>query len=142
MKKPKPTCKVEPLRKLLWFLGKLLISLVRKIKIIASVLVLAGVISYFLLDANEKQFDQNKWNNNPLERYKMSKDIIESNLLIEKTKAEVLLLLGEAEVSELQGKEHLIYEMGKPPSFFESKVAKLVVIFEDAKAVKVIHSHE
>lgn len=114
----------------------------KKIGIIIGVLVLATVISYFLLDANEKQFDQDIWNTNPLTRYKMSKDIIESNMLIGKTKDEVIMLLGLAEESSLQGKEHVIYALGKPPSFFEEEAAKLVVIFENSLATKVIHSHE
>ena len=116
--------------------------MVRKIKIIAGVLVLASVISYFLLEANEKKFDQTAWSVYPTERYKMSKDIIESNLLVGKSKQDVRLLLGDAEVSNFQGRDHLIYALGQPPSFFGEAAAKLVVIFEDALVIKVIHSHE
>lgn len=116
--------------------------MVKKIKIIAGVLILATVISYFLLDANEKQFNQSTWNNFPTERYKMSKNVIESNMLIGKTKNDVITLLGDAETSNLQGKEHLIFNLGKPPSFFDSNEAKLVVIFENNLTTKVIHSHE
>jgi hypothetical protein len=114
----------------------------RNIFLIVCVFVLAGIISYFLLEANEKQFDQSTWKNYPTERYKMSKDIVNSNMLIGKTKDEVILLLGDAETSNLQGKEHLVFALGKPPSFFESTDAKLVVIFRNDLANKVIHSHE
>ncbi len=116
--------------------------MVRNIKIIVGVFALAIVISYFLIDFNEDQFDQTTWTNYPTERYKMSKDIIESKMLIGKTENEVISFLGEAETSNLQGKAHLIFSLGNPPSFFEDEKAKLVVIFEDNFATKVIHSHE
>ena len=114
----------------------------RKIKIIVGVFLLASVISYFLLDANEKQFDQIQWNASPLTRYKMVVDIIESNTLIGKTQSEVISLLGKAAPSSLEGKEHLVYALGNPPSFFEVKPETLVVIFENNTAIKVIHSIE
>ena len=114
----------------------------RNIFIIVIVFVLATIISYFLLEANENQFKQTDWKYYPTERYKMSKDIIESNMLIGKTKNEVIILLGEPETSDLEGKAHLIFALGKPPSFFESKDAKLVVILEETLVAKVIHSHE
>jgi len=114
----------------------------KRIKIIAGVFALASVISYFLITTNEKQFDKTQWHASPLTRYKMSKDIIASNMLINNTKEEVVLLLGNPEISKLQGKEHLIYKLGKPPSFFEENSAKLVLIFENDLVIKVIHSHE
>ena len=116
--------------------------IIKKISIILGVLVLAAIISYFLLETNEKQFNQESWTSNPLMRYKMSKDIIESNMLIGKTKGEVIMLLGTTETSNLQGKEHVIYALGKPPSFFDEHAAKLVVIFENNLVTKAIHSHE
>jgi hypothetical protein len=114
----------------------------RNIFLIVIVFVLAAIISYLLLEANEKQFDQTAWNNYPTERYKMSKKLIESSMLIGKSKDEVIYLLGDPESSDLQGKDHLIFALGKPPSFFESEEAKLVVVFKDTHAIKVIHSHE
>jgi len=116
--------------------------LVKKIKIIVGVLLLASVISYFVLDANEKQFDETQWKSSPLTRYKMSKAVVESNILYGKTKGEVISLLGSAMPSTLKGKEHLVYSLGTPPSFFETKEEKLVVIFEDSKVFKVIQSNE
>ena len=114
----------------------------RNIFLIVLVFVLATIISYFLIEANEKQFDQSLWNIYPTERYKMSKNIIESAMFIGKTKSEVISVLGNPESSSLEGKEHLIFALGKPPSFFESEDAKLVVIFKGELVSKVIHSHE
>lgn len=113
-----------------------------KIKKIAGVFVLASIISYFLIQSNEKQFNSSTWKTSPLTRYTMTKDITESNMLIGKTKDAVILLLGNATPSALKGREHLVYSLGKSPSFFETKEENLVVIFENALVVKVIHSYE
>ena len=112
--------------------------MIKKLKILIGVFALAIVISYFVLEANEIQFDQTQWNSSPLTRYKMSKDVVESNMLYGKTKDEIISLLGSAIPSTLEGKEHLIYSLGTPPSFFENKEEKLVVIFEDNKVINVI----
>ena len=114
----------------------------RNIVLIVIVFVLATIISYVLIEANEKQFQQSTWNNYPTERYTMRKHIIKSKLLIGKTKQEVIRLLGEPQASNLTGKDHLIFALGKPPSFFDMNDAKLIVIFEDTVVIKVIHSHE
>ena len=117
--------------------------MLKKIKIIAGVFVLAMLISYFLIDVNEKQFDQVQWKKNPFERYKMASDIIETNMLFGKKKTEVISVLGNnTETSTLIGKEHLVYPLGKIPSFFESKEETLIVVFENAKVFKIIYSHE
>ena len=115
----------------------------KKIKIIAGVFALAAVISYFLIDANEKQFDQVEWKTSPFTRYKMAKNIIDSNMLFGKTKEEVLSLLGNnTKPSTLKGKDHLVYSLGKAPSFFETKDETLIVIFEEEIVVQTIYRHE
>lgn len=116
--------------------------MVKKIKIVFGVFLLASVISYFLINANEKQFNAAQWQSSPLTRYKMSKDIIESNLLIGNTKTETINLLGKPTTTTLKGKDHFVYSLGKTPSFFETEEQKLVLIFENDKVVKVIHSEE
>jgi hypothetical protein len=72
----------------------------------------------------------------------MTKDIIDSNMLIGKTKTEVINLLGQAEGTKLIEKDHLVYDLGAVPSFFEKQEEKLVVIFEDNLVFKVIHSFD
>ncbi|WP_417619515.1 hypothetical protein [Oceanihabitans sediminis] len=112
----------------------------KKIQIILAVLALAGAISYFLIDANEKQFDETQWHIRPLTRYKMAKDIVTSNILLGKSQDEVEDLLGKAVPSNLEGRDHLVFDLGKAPSFFEAAAESLVVIFEEDKVVKVLHS--
>ena len=115
----------------------------KKIKIILGVFALAAIISYVLIDANEKEFDQVQWRISPLTRYKMANDIIESKMLLGKTKTEITSLLGNnTQTSTLVGKEHLVYSLGKAPSFFETKDEALIVVFENSKVIKIIYSHE
>jgi nitrogen fixation-related uncharacterized protein len=109
-------------------------------KKVVTIFVIAIIISVFLISVNEQQFNQTDWRNNPTERYKMSKDIIESKFLVGKSKQDVILLLGEPKVSNFEGKDHSIYSLGKAPSFFESKDENLVVIYENDSVSKVIHS--
>ncbi|WP_034062655.1 hypothetical protein [Lacinutrix jangbogonensis] len=113
--------------------------MIKKLKIIIGVFLLASVISYFILEANEKQFDRTQWNTSPLTRFKMAKSLMESDILYGKTKEEVISLLGNAIPSTLKGKDHLVYAIGTPPSFFEAKEEKIVVVFEDGKVINVIH---
>lgn len=114
----------------------------KKLKIVLGVFALAAVISYFLIDANEKEFNQTEWLTSPSMRYQMSKDIVESNMLYGKTKEDVIAILGNGERSTLKGKEHIVYSIGTPSAFFEEKEEKLVVIFENDLVFKVIHSEE
>ncbi|WP_452222344.1 hypothetical protein [Lacinutrix salivirga] len=114
----------------------------KKLKIIAGVFALAIAISYFLIDANEKEFDINEWNANPQTRYKMSNAIIENKLLFGKTKTEVIQLLGPSETSTLNGKEYVSYNLGKTPSFFEQKMETLIITFDNEKVSSVINTYK
>ncbi|MEJ6792810.1 MAG: hypothetical protein QNK89_08820 [Lacinutrix sp.] len=115
----------------------------KKIGIFVGVLLLAGAISYFVIDANEKQFNKIQWHETPSTRYDMAKDIIDSNMLFGKTKAEIILLLGSTtKPSTLKGKDHLVYSLGKASSFFEVKEETLIIVFQDEKVINVIHSYQ
>ncbi|WP_299225467.1 hypothetical protein [uncultured Psychroserpens sp.] len=111
-------------------------------KKIVAVLFLAIVISAILIAFNEDKFDQTEWITNPTERYKMSKDIIESKLLLGKSRQDILVLLGTPAISNLEGKDHIVYSLGETPSFFETNERRLIIIFKDSLVSKVIHSNE
>lgn len=111
-------------------------KLKRKEKIGLFILV-AFVLSLSLIWLFEKQFDKEVWKNNPLSRYQMVDDLIESQLLIEKTKEEVIELLGSPTARISQGKDAFVYKLGTPPSFFQSEPEQLLIIFEDDKTSKV-----
>ena len=75
-------------------------------------------------------------------RYKMADDIITSEIFLGQTKQEVLSQLGEPLSSNFEGRDHVIYALGKPPSFFEDNTQNLVLIFKNGRVTKVIRSEE
>ena len=102
----------------------------------------AFVLSTSLTYLFEGRFNKQQWSSERTTRYKLAADIMESELLIGKTKQEVIVLLGSPSSSTLTGRDHLVYALGEPPSFFESKAEKLVVVFENSFAIEVIHLQE
>lgn len=97
----------------------------------------AFVLSTSLIYLFEERFDKNQWRANPSRRYQMVDDLIESQLLIGKTKDDVILLLGEPYSSIASGNDVFLYRLGKPPSFFESKREQLLIAFEVGIVFKV-----
>ncbi len=102
----------------------------------------AFVLSTTLTWLFEERFNEQQWRSERTTRYKLAEDIMESELLIGKTKQEVIALLGSPSPSTLTGNDHLVYALGKPPSFLESKAEKLVIVFENSFAIEVIHLQE
>lgn len=91
------------------------------------------VISWSLLKLFEVPFDKTLWENNPSERYEMVDNLIESQLLMGKTKAEVIALLGQPYSSSTVEKDIFIYRLGDQPSFFKSRKEHLLIIFINQK---------
>jgi hypothetical protein len=80
-------------------------------------------------------FDKQEWNNNKEERYKMSKDIINSEMLIGKTKEEVIGLLGDDFYS--YDENSIEYDLGFVTLLFNIDPDVLVIYFEKCKVIKV-----
>jgi hypothetical protein len=80
-------------------------------------------------------FDKQKWEENQEKRYKMSKDIIKSEVLIGKTKAEVIELLGED--YHTYDEDHIAYDLGFVPELFNIDPDVLDIYFENGIVVKV-----
>jgi hypothetical protein len=97
----------------------------------------AFIITTSLIYVFEERFDKHQWRSEPSRRYQMVDDLIESQLLIGKTKNEVILLLGDPDSSISSGNDVFLYRLGKPPSFFESKREQLLVAFEVGTVFKV-----
>jgi len=76
-----------------------------------------------------KDFDQNKWKSNIEARYEMSKDIIDSKLLIGKTKKEVVDLLGSDFYTH--GENHIFYDLGFVPGLLNIDPDFLDIYFEN-----------
>lgn len=97
----------------------------------------AFIITTSLIYLFEERFDKHQWRSEPSRRYQMVDDLIESQLLIEKTKNEVIGLLGEPDESISADKDVFLYRLGNPPTFFELKREQLLIVFEDDKVYKV-----
>ncbi len=97
----------------------------------------AFIISSSLIWLFEERFTKEQWRTNPSQRYQMVDDLIESQILIDKTKDEVVLLLGEPYSSSTIEKDIFVYRLGDQPSFFKSKREHLLIIFIDQKVDKV-----
>jgi outer membrane protein assembly factor BamE (lipoprotein component of BamABCDE complex) len=95
------------------------------------------VISWSLLKLFEVPFDKANWKTNPTERYEMVDDLIESQLLMGKTKVEVITLLGKPYSSSTTENDIFIYKLGDQPSFFKSRKEHLLIIFINQKVNEV-----
>ena len=88
----------------------------------------------------EERFDQEIWNNAPGKRYQMLDDILENKLLMGKTNQEVISILGEPVKNFISEGDFLIYDLGNPPSFFDSEPQYLLVTFENKIFIKLFES--
>lgn len=89
------------------------------------------VVSYY----PPNYFDRQEWAVNYEERYKMSEDIIESKLLIGKTKEEITHLLGDDYFT--YNETHIGYNLGFVPRFISIDPDVLDIHFKNGKVVKV-----
>jgi hypothetical protein len=112
-----------------------------KRRIIAAVQLILS-IGFFLLAScgpdytyTREKFSRDKWINNKSERYTMSEDIIQSKMLIGKTKEEVKELLGED--THLDNDNSVEYVLGIVPRFTNVDPDVLLITFEDGKVAKV-----
>lgn len=106
--------------------------------IILSPLIYLGIIYMMLFTISyypSNDFDKIKWDTNKAERYKMSEDIIESEILIGKTKTEIFQLLGNDFYS--YNNNHIAYELGFVPGLFNIDIDVLDIYFENEKVIKV-----
>ena len=106
--------------------------------IILSMLLYVGIIFVFVFSISyypKTDFNKQEWNKNKEERYKMSNDIIKSEILIGKTKDEVIELLGDDFYS--YDENHIVYDLGFVPELLNIDPDVLDIYFEYGKVVKV-----
>ena len=97
----------------------------------------AFIISTSLIWLFEERFDQEQWRSTPQQRYKMADDLIESQLLIGKTKAEVISILGYSGFHVETNENILTYSLGKQPSFFATEKEYLLIVFTNGRVSEV-----
>jgi hypothetical protein len=81
-------------------------------------------------------FDKQEWETNIEERYKMSQDIMESKILIGKTKEEIIELLGKD--FHTYNQNHIAYSIGFVPGLFSMDPDVLDIYFKNGKVTKVL----
>ena len=121
--------KLEGSKKDLWTIITTIISI--PILYVVTVLVIVFALSYY----PSKTFNRKAWVENKNERYTMSANIIESKLLIGKTKYEVNVLLEKA-LEDFSDNEWT-YDLGHVPGLFNMDIDVLSVRFKDNKVIAV-----
>jgi hypothetical protein len=109
--------------------------------IILSPIIYSAVITLWIFSISyypKLDFNQQIWNSSIEDRYKMSKDIIESKILIGKTKEEVVTVLGNKYVFNNEGS--LSYELGFVPGLLNIDPSFLIIEFESG-IVKKAYQH-
>lgn len=110
--------------------------------LILSSMFYVGIIAIWFFSSSfypKKDFDKSEWNNHVEERYKMSQDIIDSKMLIGKTKSEVTELLGTDYTT--YSEDHIAYYLGFVPGYLKIDPDVLDIYFENEKVVRV-NQHE
>lgn len=127
-----------------WLLKKFIkVDKTRKIAtwtatIIATPLIYVGLILLLFFGMSYHQthdFDKEKWLVDKEKRYEYSENIIESKMLIGKTKIEVKQLLGDE--GNKDDSDYWTYDLGFRPGFANIDPDVLDIQFKDGKVVKV-----
>ncbi|GAB5408140.1 MAG: hypothetical protein BalsKO_05050 [Balneolaceae bacterium] len=106
--------------------------------VILSPIIYVGLVMIWIFSISyypTSEFDQNEWDSNVEERYKMSEDIIESKMLIGKTRDEVTQILGNDFITNSESE--ITYELGHVPGLFNIDPDYLDIKLENGKVVNV-----
>ncbi len=105
--------------------------------VIATPIIYVGIVMLWLFSISyypQNNFSKEQWRSNRQKRYEISENLIESKLLIGKTKPEVRKILGETENDE---SNKWFYYLGLKPGFANIDPDVLVIKFKDGKVIKV-----
>ncbi len=120
--------KVEKTRKIATWIATL----------IATPLIYIGIIMLWLFNMSyhpTHEFDKEKWFADKETRYELSENIIESKILIGKTKSEVRQILGVE--NNLDQSDYWSYYLGFRPGFANIDPDVLDIEFKNGKVIKV-----
>jgi hypothetical protein len=110
--------------------------------IITTPLIYIGIILLWIFSISyypNRDFDKEKWSANKEKRYELSKNLIEGEILIGKSKTEVRQILGDAGNSDESN--YWSYYLGFIPGPFNIDPSVLDIEFKDGKVIKV-RQHE
>jgi len=108
------------------------------VTIVSTPLIYAGLIILWVLSMSyhpDHDFDKEKWFNDKEKRYELSEDIIDSEMLIGKTKTQVQQLLGNED--NAKESNNWSYYLGFRPGFFTMDPDVLSIEFKNGKVVNV-----
>ncbi len=106
--------------------------------VILSPIIYVGLVMIWIFSISyypTSDFDKNEWNSNVEERFEMSEDIIESEILIDKTREEVIEMLGNDFITNNESK--ITYELGHVPGLFNIDPDYLDIKLENGKVISV-----
>lgn len=94
-----------------------------------------SIYSHVVYDFPVRPFHQADWRSQPDKRYEMTEDLLARRLLIGKTHAEVIALLGD---DYFRGEDtEIIYTIGFVPQFMTLDPDVLIISFQDGRVVGV-----
>lgn len=105
---------------------------------IGFILFFAFVLGTTLIYQFEERFSEDLWKDQPTARYKLADDIIERDVLIDKTKKEIVAMLGLPNDYSLEGNVFFSYYLGEKPSFSDSEKRYLILNFTNDRVVEVV----
>jgi len=106
--------------------------------IVATPLIYVGLIMLWIFSMSyhpTHDFDKEKWFADKETRYELSEDIIDSKMLIGKTKTEVRQILGNE--NNLDQNDNWSYYLGFRPGFANIDPDVLDIEFKDGKVIRV-----
>jgi hypothetical protein len=109
--------------------------------IVATPLIYLGIKILFIYSMfyyQEKKFSSTRWHSDAENRFELSKNLIDSNLLIGKTKKQVEQILGKMENFKA---DEWVYGLGFVPSPGNIDPDILIVIFKNGRVIKVSQSN-
>ncbi|WP_339623099.1 hypothetical protein [uncultured Winogradskyella sp.] len=95
------------------------------------------VIGTSLIYVFEQRFNEERWKENRMQRYKMVDDIIDRNLFVNDSKNDVIDQLGAPKILNSSTTNQFNYYIGEGLRFSNSKPAMLTLIFENNKVTQV-----
>ena len=101
------------------------------ISYVAIIMIWIFSITFYISD----NFNKEEWKHNEYERYRMTEDIIENQILLGKTKNEIIELLGND--YNICNENEITYFIGHVPGLFNIDPSVLAIYFNNGKVVKV-----
>ena len=105
---------------------------------IGLIFFIAFIVSTSLIYQFEERFNEDDWRNAPTKRHKLVEDLLERELLIGKTKTEVIIMLGPPNSNSTLKKDIIIYDLGSPPSFSKGNPQQLQIRFKNENVANFV----